>query len=422
MLDIAEDMVLAERKQENLVAKVLVKALRDLQKGKLPNGQACPMMTLEKPVTSVANARSFDQLVSWQKEVAKKLESFDEKNFRNSSKKTAVVCITDPHCQNENYPALLDHVHTQSKNNEEVIVAINGDIFTKYQAHDTSVSGHTSVQASAEDSHVDRCIVFITCLKTMLKNRNVRIILNIGNHEVHDSKDGGSHAHRAACLFAIMKKAYGERFQIVSNLVAVEPNYPAWGYLQKKEAYKTYKPFYQYEPRNGFCNYVRPSAELEGISFAGYCTQCVYKDKPGNYTYAREKHPFFDKGGLSGHEARLRVRVQEKDKAGYIPFVMAHEGIANLQNLWSSHAWEFQGERYLQAGHYVSDWNDYIHKHKDYSVPGFDKEHVILEKHQLYSVGTVTFPPYSSKGTVTSTNLTTKVIGAASGGKKRTHR
>jgi hypothetical protein len=188
-----------------------------------------------------------------------------------AGERAAVVCLTDYHCNSQKLNALRKALDSYSKNYNSVILLINGDLSTKFIAHDGNlVRSQIAKKATVADSPLQRYKDLGKWLVSALKaNRNLHVVFTVGNHELknHTGKSGiTTVAHIYSCFCSLLRygktgdnaktsgPAFGNRVNFLSNLHFSCPTD-----IQC-----------DHEPLSGLKNLVKLSCEIEGITFLGY--------------------------------------------------------------------------------------------------------------------------------------------------------
>jgi hypothetical protein len=193
-----------------------------------------------------------------------------------SGERVAVVCLTDYHCNSQKLDGLRKALDNYSKSYNSVILLINGDLSTKFIAHDNNLGkSQVTKRATAIDSTLQRYKDLTKWLVSALKaNRNLHVVFTVGNHELknHVGKSGITiMAHIYSCFCSLLRygktgdnaktsgPALGNRVNFLSNFRFLCPSDMQC----------------DHEPMSGLKNLVKPSCEIEGITFLGYTTNAV---------------------------------------------------------------------------------------------------------------------------------------------------
>jgi hypothetical protein len=238
--------------------------------------------------------------------------------------KVAIVCVTDLHCNDQNYPKIEGSVAELSRASDTVILVINGDIVTKIQKNHGR--GSVVVRASGGDSHVNRMQAFERFLRNVFQNQNVQIILNLGNHEF-------MHPDEVAGLCQNMNRNPGNgRFHVVSNVPG----------------------------QSRFQGLVQPSVLIGGIAFVGYCTADIYRRGDTNYAYAQE-HGYVAQGGrrvnCRNHNQRFTDSIRRVNNP--VVFILSHEARdQSAQYVWPMVTQNLPTNvlKFILIGHDHGDW------------------------------------------------------------------
>ncbi|MDR0418515.1 MAG: metallophosphoesterase [Puniceicoccales bacterium] len=265
---------------------------------------------------------------SAKKENAKHIRTIDRRSSRDLQKKrstsqtfedVAVVCATDLHCNDQNYPGIENIVNRLCLKHDTVIVVINGDINTK-----RNPITHRIIPSSEKyaDTRVNRLKLLVTSFSILLRNPNLYIVFNVGNHEVMNK-----YPHLMSCFFQKMTELGGNRFHVISN-------------------FKTRIPFKMvaHEPQDGFKRFVKPYVYLNRFGFIGYCTKDIFPwGRPQDqkcYRYALEN--FFVNEGKSKYVNRF-IKNCKKTLARpeiKVIFAVAHAGAKEFNRLGLARSFE----------------------------------------------------------------------------------
>ncbi|MDR1906955.1 MAG: hypothetical protein LBQ03_01930 [Puniceicoccales bacterium] len=204
------------------------------------------------------------------------------------------------------------------KNNDTVILAINGDIFTKY-------SDNTTIDNRAMGKNFHYTHFFgnggLLELFTNLTENNpkIQIVFNLGNHEVMKRR-----LHLLAYFFQVIRNQLGDRFHVVSNLKVKEPDIdPRWEGGSKK----------------GLVDFVRPAVTIAGITFVGYCTTRIFEatEWKGKSLYGYARKHFYHLDGEKNYRQSFVKNVRNiVRKQMHMPvlFILAHEGTGEFRKIW----------------------------------------------------------------------------------------
>ncbi|MDR1434933.1 MAG: hypothetical protein LBI77_00825 [Puniceicoccales bacterium] len=251
------------------------------------------------------------------------ISNFFRENSTSTEKKIAVACVTDLHCNDQIYPKIGVRVKELCETNDEVILVVNGDIFTKYNPMYTATIDNIGMGEDLYAFHENHFLspggladFFINLMGDNLK---IGVVFNIGNHEVMFE-----YAHLLARFFKKIRDRVGERFQVVSNLKAKKPDVPM-GYG---------------EPRDGLVEFIKPSARLGQIIFVGYCTTRIFKNAffkgKSLYGYGRD-HFYGVEKTTEAHDQvfidNIRNAVKNKMDSSVL-FLLAHEGTRTFSDVW----------------------------------------------------------------------------------------
>ncbi|MDR0590643.1 MAG: hypothetical protein LBG09_02195 [Puniceicoccales bacterium] len=219
--------------------------------------------------------------------------------------KVAVMCATDLHCCEPNYPWMKDRINEKSRSVDHVIFAINGDVVTKIIPDPNGV-GWIVQPVGPGDSHSDRMQKFEDFLIEVLKNPKVEIVSNEGNHEF-------MHPEEVRRLLRKMRTLYPNRFYEITNV-------PVSG---------------------GFSGLIQPSVVLHGIRFIGYCTADIYTERGNDavhYMAARKGGFYICKSGgkpanCPAHNARFQAALESASTP--VDVFMFHESRKQIvQYIW----------------------------------------------------------------------------------------
>jgi Icc-related predicted phosphoesterase len=294
---------------------------------------------VEKPLSNVDGQKIYNKLLS--------LEKNRIEYTRASDKNIAIVAVTDLHCNSQFYPKIKEEIEFLNKHrHDEIILIINGDIVTKCFKRE---GREKWVDAKGSDSHENRLKQLEQMVADVLVYQKVQVIFNVGNHEIMHG-----HPHSVARFYNNLKKRFGNRVHVVSN-------------LKPKKSHKTK---YLDEPENGFVNIITPSVNIEGIPILGYCTAGIIPEvNPSDkekYEYAI-RHYFIDIDDGIGEDKKTK-HINRLLK--YIPqrgvfIVLAHEGQRRFSTDVGSLIYMNKSQmRLLIGGH--------SHEESESFVPGFD--------------------------------------------------
>jgi hypothetical protein len=225
------------------------------------------------------------------------------------------VSVTDTHCNDQNYPKMERVVNGLCQQNDGVVLAINGDIMTKYNGRNGK-----PIPVSSRDNRVKRSKDFTNTLRGLLSaNPNLNIVFNVGNHELMNR-----YPHLVSCFLQIMTNAGNGRFHAISNLEMLTP-----------------RAMKSHEPSNGLKDFVKSYVVIYGIPFVGYCTTDVLPEgEPQNrhlYAYALSEE-FFANTGVNRHRGNFARNYNSARFQGSLNtvVVMVHEGTRPFaRNVWS---------------------------------------------------------------------------------------
>jgi hypothetical protein len=248
---------------------------------------------------------------------------FSQKNFKFTAKKIALACVSDLHCNAQVYPEIGDKVKKLCETNDVVILAVNGDIFTKYDPKHF----HIDNDGMGEDLNAFHEKHFLApggfadfFINLMGDNEKIGVVFNIGNHELMFE-----YAHLFVCFLKKIRDSVGERLHVVSNLKAKKPDVP-----MRLEG----------EIENGLVEFIKPSVAIEGIIFAGYCTTRIFNDTIFNgkslYGYAREHFYALEEDAIAHDRVFVdNIRNAVKNRMGNLFLVaLAHEGTHIFRDVW----------------------------------------------------------------------------------------
>ncbi|MDR1906710.1 MAG: metallophosphoesterase [Puniceicoccales bacterium] len=211
------------------------------------------------------------------------LGTAEHNTVHSTSKNVAIACVTDLHCNDDQYPKIVGVVNDLCQQHDTVVMCINGDFVTKIVPGLKSEWVVIGNGADASGNHKERLIKFQGFCSNLRANSKVQLVINLGNHEFMHPKEV------TATLKALV--ALG-RVHVVSNI----------------------------DPGNGpFSGLVKPSVAIAGITFVGYCTNEIFGDL--HCKYAKDNGYFV--GDWQNHNERFKTAIRKVDTP--VLFLLSHE-------------------------------------------------------------------------------------------------
>jgi hypothetical protein len=212
------------------------------------------------------------------------------------SQNIAIAFLTDLHCNESQYPMILKAIEDLCRQHGTVVVCINGDFVTQITKEGNfwnvvPTNGNISI-------HRNRANLFLNFCFSLLTNKGVQLVINLGNHEF---------MHPEEAIFVLGELIKGGRTYVVSN--APLGRGP--------------------EGKKSFAELVKPSVVIGDITFVGYCTNDIIHGKSNdlrNYVLAKKQGYLVDDsshGWWQRHNTRFERSIQNVKTS--ILVVLSHE-------------------------------------------------------------------------------------------------